>query len=61
MEEIKDMRWTKEALEYFESVPKFVKDWARQKVEMHAREKGKGEVTLEDVKEIYEMYKHGTQ
>jgi len=54
------MRWTPEAQELFKNVPDFVKDWARQRIEMYAREKGREEVTEEDVKEVYEKYRHGT-
>ncbi|NOZ76478.1 MAG: protochlorophyllide oxidoreductase [Euryarchaeota archaeon] len=60
MQEHKEMRWTPEAQELFKNVPDFVKDWARQRIEMYAREKGREEVTEEDVKEVYEKYRHGT-
>jgi hypothetical protein len=60
MQEQKEMHWTPEAQELFKKVPDFVKDWAKQRIEIYAQEKGRDEVTEDDVKEVYEKYSHGT-
>ncbi len=54
------MHWTPEALELFKNVPDFIKDWAKQRIEIHAQEKGRDKVTEEDVRDIYQKYRHGT-
>jgi len=40
--------WTKEALDYLEMVPSFVRERAKKRVEEYAREQGIAEIT-EDV------------
>jgi hypothetical protein len=60
MQEQKEMHWTPEALELFKNVPDFIKDWAKQRIEIHAQEKGRDKVTEEDVRDIYQKYRHGT-
>ena len=43
------MEWDKEASSRLENIPIFVRRLARSKIEKHARGKGKGMVTVEDV------------
>ncbi|WP_353928572.1 PCP reductase family protein [Desulfofundulus kuznetsovii] len=43
------MKWTKEALQYMNNVPFFVREKARKKVEEWARQKGVGEITMNEV------------
>jgi len=45
------MRWTKEALEYMNNVPFFVREKAKKKVEEWAMKKGVEEVTMNEVME----------
>ncbi|WP_307401214.1 CGGC domain-containing protein [Desulfofundulus luciae] len=45
------VKWTKEALQYMNNVPFFVREKARKKVEEWARQKGVEEITMNEVME----------
>ncbi len=56
----KHVSWTAEALGYLDTVPGFVRDKAKEKIELYVKGKGGTEVTVDDVKEVFEKEKHGS-
>ncbi len=50
------MQWEKAALTELEKAPEFVRDMAKKKVESAVKEKGKNNVSLKDVQEVFEEY-----
>jgi predicted metal-binding protein len=50
------MRWTEEALKEIEKAPSFVRGMARKAVEKEVAKTGREEITLADVRSVYEKY-----